>query len=337
MERIRCSLSVENLHKYVVPKKGYVERNSPLEPVRGSVSVGNLHKYILPKEDFVEKNERVEGQKRPNRDEDDRVLAKAATFLCIFFQLCYVYFVDIVKRAIYLTNLQHSSIVEESYDDETRTDAKRLLKDSEIFPVLEPPGKSLPIKSDISDASVVQKQCRPYQIPVETNYITAVFEVRNGGLKELIDDITDEIRGWQTNAREEEFIACCEIVWSVPTKYRNYPSEIRLKNEISNCLRVNNQRVMDSEVVGNDDLLNRSTAIGCITEETAGRNNDCYMGIYRRYYQQLLDLAHYETKSTHEPDWKFNSKKLEPTIEWPAIGSLENTSVVTLNVVCVKF
>jgi len=83
--------------------------------------------------------------------------------------------------------------------------------------------------------------------------------------------------------------------------------------------------------------LNRSSAIGCVTEETAGRSNGCYMGIYRRYYQELLDLAHHETKWTHESDWKLDPKKLEPKIEWSAIGSLENTAVVMLNVICVKF
>lgn len=308
--------------------------NSPATPCR-SINVEKLHKYVLPKEDYVEQNGHVKC-KNHHPQEDERVLAKAATFVYILFQIFYLYFVDIVKRTIYLTSLQQSVAVEDD-DEITQKDLSSEIskKSNEVLPkescaeeVLIIPNNKLRLISPVTKPpKAVSKK------PIETNYITTVFEVQNHGLKLLIEDISEEIRRWQLS---DELIACCEVVWSVPTKYRNYPAEIRLKNEIFSCLRSNSQRIFDLEKWGNENLLRCPVSSG-ITEETAGKRNGCYVGVYRKYYQELFDIVHEETQPAHENAWKFDSKTMEPKFDWPMIGSLENTAVVMLNVICVKF
>jgi len=67
------------------------------------------------------------------------------------------------------------------------------------------------------------------------------------------------------------------------------------------------------------------------------KRGDCIGGTYRRYYGDLLPLAHAETAKEHECWWRLKKRaELDDFIDWPVIASLKKTTVVMLNLICLK-
>lgn len=167
----------------------------------------------------------------------------------------------------------------------------------------------------------------------ETSYITAVFEVKNRGLKEIVDGIQNEMREW---FEQGLIIVCCELVWSTPMSHRDIQSEVRLKNDVHRSLRLNNHHVLN--VIDKKNFDDKIVILPeSVIEEVSGRKDGCYMGSYRRYYNGLLPYTHNDTKAEHKSYWALDKKTLPADINWPIIASQSKTAVLMLNLICLRF
>lgn len=167
----------------------------------------------------------------------------------------------------------------------------------------------------------------------ETSYITAVFEVKNRGLDEIIQGIQNEMLDW---FEQGLVIVCCELIWSVPLPHRNIKSEVRLKDYVLRCLRSNNHRVLN--VIDNKNEKEKMVIFPeSMIEEVAGRKDGCYMGSYRRYYNGLLPMSHNDTKEEHKCYWALDKSALPTDINWPIIAKQSKTAVLMLNLICLRF
>lgn len=164
----------------------------------------------------------------------------------------------------------------------------------------------------------------------ETKFVTTVFEVLQRGLTEIAGSIRDEMARFYDQGL---VIVCCEMRWSTPDPCRDIRGEIELKNDVLRGLRVNNKRVLDSTWGQNEYMVFPDS----ITEELVARRPGYFGGSYRRYYAGLLPLTHTETAKEHEPWWKLRkSVELDDDIDWPLIAHRTRTTVVVLNMICMK-
>jgi len=176
----------------------------------------------------------------------------------------------------------------------------------------------------------------------ETKYITTVFEIRQRGLEEIAVSVPEEIQRWYGEQADNLIIVCCEMQWSTPDKYRNVVCEMRLKDQLNTCLRVNNRRVLNAVSRRNEKAIKLDKFLmlpESITEESVGRNQDaigCFGGSYRRYYKGLLPWGHREAAVEHQPWWELKKHQMPESINWPLIATKDKTSVILLNLVCLK-
>jgi len=198
---------------------------------------------------------------------------------------------------------------------------------------IEEPKSIIPTSVSLPSLSTKEIEYRaPRLMPAvaETKYVTTVFEVLRRGLLEMADSVRDEIRRFYDQGL---IIVCCEMRWSTPDSCRDIVSEIRMKDDVLSGLRVNNKRILDKVMKEGQYVLFPDS----VTEEVVARKRGYFGGAYRRYYGGLLPAAHAETAKEHEPWWKLKkSSELDDVIDWPLIASRTKTTVVVLNLICLK-
>jgi len=176
----------------------------------------------------------------------------------------------------------------------------------------------------------------------ETKFITTVFEVRLRGLEEIAGDVRGEIQRWYCEQDDNVIIVCCELQWSTPDRFRNVECESRMKDDVMNCLRINNRRVLNAVADRNEKSTGFNQYLllpDSVTEEVAGRRPgamQCWGGSYRRYYDGLIPWGHQEAASEHQPWWEFKKHAMPESIDWPLIASVDKTTFIMVNMICLK-
>uniref|UniRef100_A0A915IQ56 Uncharacterized protein n=1 Tax=Romanomermis culicivorax TaxID=13658 RepID=A0A915IQ56_ROMCU len=75
-------------------------------------------------------------------------------------------------------------------------------------------------------------------------------------------------------------VACCDLVWSIPSKFRSYWTEIYVENEICSLMDWNNQKIYDL-LFSNTFGLKRASRGGTMQKIGAtDSKTDTFVGVY---------------------------------------------------------
>lgn len=266
--------------------------------------------------------------------------AKGLAQLYLFLQVFFHYFLDYVRRVaiivkVYRAQKALSRDHGQSLELAPKVDASkpRILASPTTEWQLKERNLGAGFLAHVKVENLRQKFCS------STSCTTSVFEVANKGLPELLADIKEEMRDLYGNLDINylpnlggKVVACCELVWSVPSAHRTYWSELSLEHEADRLMRANEQ--MAASVFGAGPLW-RQIQPGGVEQRASGPNG---LRVYRRFHPELVKVACERAQNEHGKIWRFEEHPVSVDLQWPVIGGgLEKTTVVVLNLILLKF
>lgn len=169
----------------------------------------------------------------------------------------------------------------------------------------------------------------------KTKLITTVFEAKNGGMGDVVDDVIHEIDRWFGKAM---VAVACELHFSVPEGKRSRTVECRLKEKLLTALRENNKRLLYLKGMGKGKMPIKLAEAKTEERITKHFESDSIRGVYQRSYTRLLPYLHAETPEWHAPYWTFRQNV--PTMPHPeqflfgqSKETLASTTLISLNII----